>query len=149
MEVDGERPSLSDKIKILPGHAADMSAATFCLEEEDHTLGNSLRYMLMKDPQVEFCGYSNPHPSESKIHLRVQMYDGVSALDALHTALVNLEDLLDAIQTSYDDNLSKGDFERYEEKGTSEEALRAMVEKGREIEAAQVKKQPEKATALS
>ena len=25
---------------------------------EDHTLGNSLRYMLMKDPKVEFAGYT-------------------------------------------------------------------------------------------
>lgn len=25
-------------------------------------------------PDVEFCGYSAPHPSEPKIHLRVQMY---------------------------------------------------------------------------
>ena len=25
-------------------------------------------------PKVEFCGYSNPHPSEPKIHLRIQMY---------------------------------------------------------------------------
>lgn len=25
-------------------------------------------------PRVEFCGYSNPHPSENKIHLRIQMY---------------------------------------------------------------------------
>ena len=25
-------------------------------------------------PDVEFCGYSAPHPSEAKIHLRIQMY---------------------------------------------------------------------------
>ena len=27
---------------------------------EDHTLGNALRYMLMKDPDVEFAGYTAP-----------------------------------------------------------------------------------------
>jgi DNA-directed RNA polymerase subunit L len=32
----------------LPGHEKDLSAATFCLKDEDHTLGNALRYMLMK-----------------------------------------------------------------------------------------------------
>lgn len=25
-------------------------------------------------PEVEFCGYTAPHPSEPKIHLRIQMY---------------------------------------------------------------------------
>lgn len=25
-------------------------------------------------PDVEYCGYSAPHPSEAKIHLRIQMY---------------------------------------------------------------------------
>ncbi|ETS60967.1 hypothetical protein PaG_04897 [Moesziomyces aphidis] len=74
-EVMGDGPaSIADKLTLLPGYEPDFSAVTFCLKEEDHTLGNSLRYMIMKDPRVEFCGYSNPHPSENKIHLRVQMY---------------------------------------------------------------------------
>jgi len=62
------------KISLLPGFDSELSAVTFCLLEEDHTLGNALRYMLMKDPRVEFCGYTLPHPSENKIHMRVQMY---------------------------------------------------------------------------
>lgn len=61
----------------LPGHSADYSEATFCLMEEDHTLGNALRWMIMKkyvatvpcshahpvadhasySADVEFCGY--------------------------------------------------------------------------------------------
>lgn len=35
-------------LRQLPGHAADYSEATFCLMEEDHTLGNALRWMVMK-----------------------------------------------------------------------------------------------------
>lgn len=30
--------------------------------------------LLFYSPEVEFCGYSIPHPSEAKIHLRIQMY---------------------------------------------------------------------------
>lgn len=30
--------------------------------------------LSVDSPRVEFCGYSNPHPSENKIHLRIQMY---------------------------------------------------------------------------
>lgn len=34
--------------KQLPGNSADMSAATYCIMREDHTLGNLLRWMIMK-----------------------------------------------------------------------------------------------------
>ena len=34
---------------------------------EDHTLGNSLRYMLMKDPNVEFAGYTVLGPAHKKV----------------------------------------------------------------------------------
>lgn len=33
----------------LPGHEPDYSACTFCLWQEDHTLGNALRWMIMKE----------------------------------------------------------------------------------------------------
>ena len=42
----------------LPGAAPDLSAATFQIFDESHTMGNSLRWILMKNPLVEFCGYS-------------------------------------------------------------------------------------------
>ncbi|PWO00897.1 RBP11-like subunits of RNA polymerase [Tilletiopsis washingtonensis] len=133
MEID-EGPKLSDKISILPGHEKDLSAATFCLKDEDHTLGNALRYMLMKNPKVEFCGYSNPHPSEPKIHLRVQMYDHLSALSALLDAIKNLEALFVTIEDAYTANLSEGNYERHSDE-VSPEALRAMEERGRAIQA--------------
>ncbi|KAI5454034.1 RNA polymerase subunit AC19 [Naganishia albida] len=96
-----ERQPKGDKITILPGHAADYSEATFCLMEEDHTLGNALRWMVMKNPDVEFCGYSAPHPSEPKIHLRIQMYDNLSAITCLFEALANLRNLFSSIDEAY------------------------------------------------
>jgi DNA-directed RNA polymerase I and III subunit RPAC2 len=33
----------------LPGHEPDYSACTFCLANEDHTLGNALRWIIMKE----------------------------------------------------------------------------------------------------
>jgi len=95
------------KLSVLPGHAPDMSAATFVVNEEDHTLGNALRYVLMKDPKVEFCGYSAPHPSEDKIHLRIQMYDGENAMLALLRALDNLKDLTESILEKYETDLGR------------------------------------------
>ena len=111
----------------LPG--ASQTAASFQFEDEDHTLGNTLRFMIMKkyavssspcdindssyipflpfvrlwastmeicrslkpkdrrliavanSPEVEFCGYSIPHPSEPKMNVRIQTY-GMLLLDA-------------------------------------------------------------------
>ena len=45
---------------------------TYTFRNEDHTLGNILRYMLMKDSNTLFCGYSIPHPSEDLMNIRLQ-----------------------------------------------------------------------------
>ncbi|GFH58704.1 hypothetical protein CTEN210_15180 [Chaetoceros tenuissimus] len=45
---------------------------TFAIGNEDHTLGNSIRHVLMNTSKVEFAGYSVPHPSEPVVHIRVQ-----------------------------------------------------------------------------
>ena len=52
--------------------SGDASSATFTLHNEDHTMGNTLRYMLNKTPSVSFVGYSVPHPAEAKMNLRLQ-----------------------------------------------------------------------------
>ena len=57
----------------MSGAEPDLSAATYVIREESHTLGNVLRWMIMKkyalfiyygsliilenSPEVEFCGY--------------------------------------------------------------------------------------------
>ncbi|GAA5928191.1 DNA-directed RNA polymerase core subunit RPC19 [Sporobolomyces koalae] len=103
-----------DKVSILPGATEGLTQATYCILEEDHTIGNLLRWMLMKNPAVEFCGYSAPHPSEAKIHLRIQMYDGKSSLDALNEALDNVEQMTETILEQYTATLAAGDFARVE-----------------------------------
>ena len=50
----------------------DRTCATYTFKGEDHTLGNLLRYALIKNPDVEFCGYSITHPSENEMNLRLQ-----------------------------------------------------------------------------
>ncbi|KLO08239.1 hypothetical protein SCHPADRAFT_616408 [Schizopora paradoxa] len=41
----------------MKGASDDLSAATYRIYVESHTMGNALRWMLMKNPKVEFCGY--------------------------------------------------------------------------------------------
>ncbi|KAG8933871.1 RNA polymerase subunit AC19 [Tulasnella sp. 418] len=108
-------PNDLPKISILRGASPDLSAATFCIQEESHTIGNALRWMLMKNPSVEFCGYSVPHPSEPKIHVRIQMYDGKSALEALIEALQNLDDLFGCINDAYITSFNWQRFEKFDE----------------------------------
>lgn len=51
---------------------ADNTCGTLVVHGEDHTLGNSFRYVLAKSPNVDFVGYTIPHPSEMKINMRIQ-----------------------------------------------------------------------------
>jgi DNA-directed RNA polymerase I and III subunit RPAC2 len=49
-----------------------ITSRTFVLGDEDHTLGNALRHVLINDGRVDFAGYCVPHPSEPVVHIRVQ-----------------------------------------------------------------------------
>ncbi|XP_041654133.1 DNA-directed RNA polymerases I and III subunit RPAC2 isoform X2 [Cheilinus undulatus] len=69
MAGDGEKKAV---LEMVQADGADEGCVTFVLHDEDHTLGNSLRYMIMKNGDVEFCGYTITHPSESKINFRIQ-----------------------------------------------------------------------------
>lgn len=50
----------------------DPSSRTFAIGDEDHTLGNALRHVLIQNSRIGFAGYSVPHPSEPVVHIRVQ-----------------------------------------------------------------------------
>ncbi|KAI0322886.1 RBP11-like subunits of RNA polymerase [Amylostereum chailletii] len=100
----------------MKGAAPDLSAATYQIFNETHTLGNALRWMIMKNPKVEFCGYSAPHPSENLIQLRIQMYDGLSSLKALLAALEDLDKLYETIEDAYRASLENDTYEVWEEK---------------------------------
>lgn len=70
----------------------DGRCATFELDDEDHTLGNAIRHMLLKNPEVKFCGYALPHPNERKINIQLQVYSG-EAIDVLEKGFKDLIDL--------------------------------------------------------
>ncbi|KFY34236.1 hypothetical protein V495_08193 [Pseudogymnoascus sp. VKM F-4514 (FW-929)] len=85
-------------VRVLPGSSD--TAASFEFTNEDHTLGNALRYIIMKNPNVEFCGYSIPHPSEPKMNIRIQTYEG-TAFEALEKGLDDLMDLCDVVAEKF------------------------------------------------
>ncbi|QLL32804.1 hypothetical protein HG536_0D03260 [Torulaspora globosa] len=102
-EVEDQEDDLDrEKIKLLPqATSEDGTCASFQITEEDHTLGNALRYMIMKNPEVEFCGYSIPHPSENLLNLRIQTYGGCTAVEALQKGLADLMDLCDVVEDKF------------------------------------------------
>ncbi|XP_059170795.1 DNA-directed RNA polymerases I and III subunit RPAC2-like [Physella acuta] len=79
----------------------DETCQTFILHDEDHTLGNSLKYMLNKNPDVTFVGYSITHPSENKINLRIQT-SGKPAVDVLKQALKDLKQMCSHMLTTFE-----------------------------------------------
>jgi len=83
----------------------DDSCATFSFYEEGHTLGNSLHYVLMKNPAVSFSGYSVPHPSEPKMNLRIQTAGTITAVDALRQGLTDLKAISEHILTTFDNEV--------------------------------------------
>ncbi|KAI1180442.1 DNA-directed RNA polymerase [Nemania sp. FL0916] len=105
MEADGEYPELGEeeeeeqRVRLLPGSTS--TAASFEFLEEGHTLGNALRFIIMKNPDVEFCAYAIPHPSENKMNLRIQTYDTTTATAALDKGLQDLEDLCDVVSEEF------------------------------------------------
>ncbi|GAM20361.1 hypothetical protein SAMD00019534_035360, partial [Acytostelium subglobosum LB1] len=75
--------------------------ATFIFVDEDHTLGNSLHYVLMKNPKVDFSGYSIPHPSDNKLNLRIQTKGNVTAQEALEMGLKDIKDISNHILDTF------------------------------------------------
>ncbi|KAK6949976.1 hypothetical protein Daesc_008299 [Daldinia eschscholtzii] len=103
-EEEGEEDPFEEeeepqRVRILPGSSE--TAASFEFLKEGHTLGNALRYIIMKNPDVEFCAYAIPHPSEDKMNLRIQTYDTTTAAAALAKGLQDLEDLCDVVADEF------------------------------------------------
>ena len=64
----------------------------------------------MKNPEVEFCGYSIPHPSENKLTLRIQTYGNITAVEALHQGLDDLAELCNVVEEKFREKIQAGNF---------------------------------------
>ncbi|PIC38923.1 hypothetical protein B9Z55_010780 [Caenorhabditis nigoni] len=80
----------------------DPSNLTLILYEEDHTIGNSIKHILSRMDEVEFCGYNVPHPLEDKILFRVQTKDGINALEVLVKAFESVEQVFSTIRGEFE-----------------------------------------------
>jgi DNA-directed RNA polymerase I and III subunit RPAC2 len=90
-----------------PQHAsADRTQATIKLFNETHTIGNALRHILARNPQVDFVGYSVPHPGEPYLNVRLQTR-GTPVEEMLMDSLSTLGDICDHISETFDAEFAK------------------------------------------
>ncbi|KAJ1939396.1 RNA polymerase subunit AC19 [Linderina macrospora] len=101
-----------DKIGILPGASQDLTSVTFCIKEEDHTLGNALRWAIMQNSQVDFCGYSIPHPSETKMNVRIQTTDKTDAAQAMEKGMDDLKSVSQFIKARFLQRVAENNYAR-------------------------------------
>ncbi|CAK7331372.1 unnamed protein product [Dovyalis caffra] len=93
--------SLETPAAMEHGSVRDPSSATFSFVDEDHTLANSVRFALNQDPRVSLCGYSIPHPSDSRVNIRVQT-TGDPAREVLKDACQNLMLMCQHVRSTLD-----------------------------------------------
>lgn len=79
---------------------------TFVFKEENHTLGNSLKSVILQNPSVIFVGYSIPHPSEDQMLLRIQCVEGYPASEALRKGFQDLKSICQITKSKFQTKLN-------------------------------------------
>ena len=100
-----------DKLKIIPDKEEGNFNCTYTFQNEDHTLGNILRYMLMKDPNTLFCGYSIPHPSEDIMNIRLQTKEK-NTNEVMENAMNRVDEISDILSNKFKKALNDFDNEK-------------------------------------
>uniref|UniRef100_A0A7S1BWM0 DNA-directed RNA polymerase RBP11-like dimerisation domain-containing protein n=1 Tax=Corethron hystrix TaxID=216773 RepID=A0A7S1BWM0_9STRA len=93
------------------------TSATFVLGNEDHTLGNALRHILLERTDVRFAGYAVPHPSEPVVQVRVQtkprkIGEQPKAIEVLKSASQTLSDVCDLLTQKIEEAIPEVQAER-------------------------------------
>ena len=89
-----------DKLKIIPDKEEGNFNCTYTFQNEDHTLGNILRYTLMKDSNTLFCGYSIPHPSEDLMNVRLQTKEK-NTNEVMENAMNRINEISDILSNKF------------------------------------------------
>ena len=77
------------------------------IHDQDHTLGNCIRYQLLQDSRIRFAGYKKPHPLEEKIEIKVQTNGEVPPPDAILQSCQSLNLTLDKLLKSFQEEINQ------------------------------------------
>ena len=83
------------------------NASTILVQNHDHTLGNVVRYQLLKDHRVRFAGYKKPHPLEEKIEIKAYTDGTVKPEEAVRDSCTRLNNELEKLATEFRTQLQK------------------------------------------
>lgn len=89
MEVDEEESSKGPRFR------------NFKLENEDHTMGSLLTYILNLMPETEFCAYSIRHPTENAIYLRLKVKEGSDVNAVFQKGVKELKNALEVVESKF------------------------------------------------
>ena len=73
-----------------------------------YTIFKLSNMLLICSSNVQFCGYSMPHPSEARINVRVQTRQGIAATDAFREGCNTLVKMTDVISAAFEDAIKRG-----------------------------------------
>jgi len=107
-----QQPAPKPKIELAKSSVndeGDECNRTFIFNNEDHTLGNSLKHIISKYPEVEFCSYNTPHPLEDLIlfHIQTRRNAHVTAADMLRRGLMELEYVFRHLQLKFEEAIEE------------------------------------------
>ena len=101
-------PDLNEWYKLQDGdqkiqiHEKGGNVSNFVFVKEDHTAGNMLRVMLLRNPHVIFAGYRQPHPLTYNIEMTIRTDGTITPKEALDRALLDLIKEIEIMQRSVD-----------------------------------------------
>lgn len=70
-------------------------------------------------PDVDFCGYTIPHPQENRMNFRIQAVKSSSAIEVLKRGLMDLEKMCDIVTESFESAMSEFKEEQENKSDTS------------------------------
>ena len=99
------------------------NTSIFTINKEDHTFGNAVKMMLLRNPKVRYVAYRKPHPLENKIEIKIQTNGEITPIKAFREALKNLDnDIDDCIRQLNDEmNMSMKNSGMYQENGINDD----------------------------
>ena len=99
------------------------NTSIFTINKEDHTFGNAVKMMLLRNPKVRYVAYRKPHPLENKIEIKIQTNGEITPIKAFREALKNLDnDIDDCIRQLNDEmNMSMKNSGMYQGNGINDD----------------------------
>eukprot|EP01006_Ploeotia_vitrea_P052454 TRINITY_DN67689_c12_g8_i1.p1 TRINITY_DN67689_c12_g8~~TRINITY_DN67689_c12_g8_i1.p1 ORF type:complete len:106 (-),score=11.91 TRINITY_DN67689_c12_g8_i1:265-582(-) len=90
-----------EKVQIKYGKG-DKSVGTFTLRGETHTLGNILQTQLNCREDIQFAGYTVPHPLEDKMEIHLRGVEDTDAVELFQEGLSDTIQTMNKLEDAFD-----------------------------------------------